>query len=91
MILTLKRIEIAILLFNISSMRKSVRTFFKKKYKKQYKEALQLFDSLKPQLENAVETLEGDYYLEHLEYTEDQLQVLSSFLEAYIPKIEDFL
>ncbi|TRM08784.1 hypothetical protein FH966_14730 [Lentibacillus cibarius] len=94
MILNLQRTETAVLLLHMSMMRKNARNVFKANYgRNDYKEVLNSFDEVKIELENVVENSSEDEPEEaHIfHFNINEIDMIISFLNAYIPKLQDTL
>lgn len=88
MILNLNKTEMAVLLLHFSLMRKSARNTFKRNYGKQSKEMLSSFDEIKDNLELAIEE---EKEKETFHFNIKEINMLHSFLESYIGKLESTL
>lgn len=88
---TFKKIEIATLILHMSLMRKSIKKVFKSNYgKKDGKELLNVYDSIKDLLVLEIEQIEDqDEELEKIILLNDQqYNLLIQFLSSYLFEIE---
>jgi hypothetical protein len=70
-------------------MRKNIKKGLKNNYgKKEGKEALKSFDEVKTNLEDSLLAIEEDNQEAALHFNENQLNMVSSFLDWYIPEIK---
>lgn len=89
MLLKANKLEIAVLILHLSIMRKNVKKGLKNNYgKKEGKEILQSFDEVKVNLEDSLYLLEEDHQEAEIIFSENELNMVSSFLDWYIPEIE---
>ncbi|MCK6259404.1 hypothetical protein LCY76_22795 [Fictibacillus sp. KIGAM418] len=87
MILTLKRLEITVLLLHMSIMRNSVKKWFKKAYgSKEGKELTKRFDEVKKQFESQIEQEESNF-----NFNINEFDMIYTFVMWYKPKLEEML
>lgn len=101
MIVNMKGQAVATVVLHMSIMRQNVRNVFKKNYgKQQGKQLLESYDEVKNTLEKVLGTEEAETEEKLLEEAQEvhefhfnvlEVQTLSSFLNFYIPTLEDFL
>lgn len=89
MIVTVNKLQIAVVVLHMSIMRKNVKKVLKSNYgSKEGKGLLNIFDGAKEQLEVAFESLEKDTDLIQLNFNENELNIICSFLSWYIREYE---
>lgn len=89
MILSLNHKEMASLVLHMSIMRKNVRKGFKKNYGKDSKETLASYDEVKETIIHTLEGMEEHQGEKDLHFNIKDINMLLSFLEFYIPKVEE--
>lgn len=95
MIVNLSKTETAVLLLHMAMMRKSARNTFKRNYGKESKEMLSSFDEVKNSLDERMSEEIEEEIPEEMKYTFHynikEINMLHSFLESYVPKLEENL
>lgn len=101
MIVKLNGLEASVVVLNMAVMRQNVRNGFKRNYSKQQgTKNLKSYDAVKSTLEEAIGTekeedeqklLEEARKIHEFHFNVMEVQTLSSFLNFYIPTLEDFL
>lgn len=89
--LILKKIEIATLILHMAMIRKNIKRGFKINYGKQDgKELLKVYDGIKEKLVEKVDVIEDEdsEFILNFELSKEELNMLLSFLDFYLLKIQ---